>query len=75
VGFRYTVRHLAARFAVTGFVRNLPDGRVHLLVEGPLDEVNGLLDAIRAAFGISIHREELSDRPITGRFNGFEIRF
>ena len=34
VGFRYTVRSLAARFDVTGFVRNLPDGRVHLVVEG-----------------------------------------
>ncbi len=29
VGFRYTVRSLASRFEVTGFVRNLPDGRVH----------------------------------------------
>ena len=75
VGFRYTVRHLAARFAVTGFVRNLPDGRVHLVAEGPLDELNGLLDAIRAAFSLAIHREEQSDRPATGRFDGFEIRF
>ena len=34
VGFRYTVRSLASRMAVTGFVKNLPDGRVHLVVEG-----------------------------------------
>ena len=34
VGFRYTVRSLAVGFDVTGFVRNLPDGRVHLVVEG-----------------------------------------
>ena len=34
VGFRYTVRTLATRFAVTGFVRNLADGRVQLVVEG-----------------------------------------
>ena len=35
VGFRYTARCAAAGLDVTGFVRNLPDGRVHLVVEGP----------------------------------------
>ena len=34
VGFRYTVRMVASRFAVTGFVKNLPDGRVQLVAEG-----------------------------------------
>ena len=34
VGFRYTVRWVATRFAVTGFVKNLPDGRVQLVAEG-----------------------------------------
>ena len=32
VGFRYTTKKLAAEFDVTGWVRNLPDGRVELLV-------------------------------------------
>ena len=32
VGFRYTTKQLAAEFDVTGWVRNLPDGRVELLV-------------------------------------------
>src|SRR5688572_25537300 len=32
VGFRYTAKQLAAGFDVTGWVRNLPDGRVELLV-------------------------------------------
>ena len=34
VGFRYTARQLASRYDVTGFVRNLTDGRVELLVDG-----------------------------------------
>ena len=34
VGFRYTTRSVASRFAVTGYVRNLPDGRVELVAEG-----------------------------------------
>jgi acylphosphatase len=32
VGFRYATRRLAAGFEVSGWVRNLPDGRVELLV-------------------------------------------
>src|ERR1041384_8172490 len=32
VGFRFTVRHIAKGFDVTGWVRNLPDGRGELQV-------------------------------------------
>ena len=35
VGFRYTSRNIAINYDVTGFVRNLPDGRVELVAEGP----------------------------------------
>ena len=38
VGFRYTARTVAAGYAVQGFVRNLPDGGVQLVVEGAADE-------------------------------------
>ena len=75
VGFRYTVRHLAQRFAVAGYVRNLPDGRVYLVVEGSAEEIAGLLDAIRDAFGVAIHHAEETVNPATGRFASFDIRF
>jgi len=34
VGFRYTCQSLARGFDVAGYVRNLPCGRVELVVEG-----------------------------------------
>ena len=37
VGFRYTVRHIAKGFDITGSVRNLRDGRVELLATGEED--------------------------------------
>jgi len=46
VGFRYTVRHAAKGYDVIGWVRNLPDGRVELLVGGEPEEVNAFLEAI-----------------------------
>ena len=74
VGFRYAVRSLAARFDVTGFVRNLPDGRVHLVVEGHVREVDGLLDAIKAEMTTYIRDVQETTRPAAGRFPMFEIR-
>lgn len=75
VGFRYTVRHLAKGFDVTGSVRNLPDGRVELLAAGEEDEVRAFLEAILQSelrSHIRKHTEApLPDPPV---FRGFEIR-
>ncbi len=47
VGFRWTVKNLAREYDVSGTVRNLPDGRVELVLQGDPDEVTGILEAIR----------------------------
>ena len=46
VGFRWQVRQVSEDFAVTGFVRNLEDGTVELLVEGDSSEVRGMIGAV-----------------------------
>ena len=74
VGFRYTARMLADRFDVTGFVRNLPDGRVQLAVEGATAEVDKFLDAVKAEMGYYIEDVQELERPAVGRFHGFEVR-
>ena len=75
VGFRYTVRSLAARFDVTGFVRNLPDGRVHLVVEGAADEIDAISRApSRRKWGIILGTFRRRSGPAAGRFQSFEIR-
>jgi acylphosphatase len=65
---------LAARFDVTGFVRNLPDGRVHLVVEGAADEVGEFLGAVKAEMGRYIGQAQETVLPHSGRFGAFEIR-
>jgi acylphosphatase len=74
VGFRYSVRHLAEGFRVAGFVRNLPDGRVHLIAEGESDELQRFFDSIAAHMANHIRETTLDVRPATGEFAGFEIR-
>ena len=46
VGFRASVRHLACGYDVTGSVRNLADGRVELIAEGPRAELQDFLQSI-----------------------------
>lgn len=46
VGFRWTARHVAESFAIGGHVRNLPNGSVELVAEGPPDQVSAFLAAL-----------------------------
>lgn len=74
VGFRYTTFHLAAGFKVVGYVRNLPDGRVELIVEGAGEEICRFLDAVAAAMAGHIRRTEQHDEQATGEFSRFDVR-
>ena len=43
VGFRQTCRHIARSLDLTGWVRNLPDGRVKILAQGDENAVERLV--------------------------------
>jgi acylphosphatase len=47
VFFRDTCRRLAVQYGVAGWVRNLPDGRVEAVFEGPAEDVGHLVDWCR----------------------------
>ncbi len=61
-------------FVVTGMVRNLPDGRVELVVEGDRVELAAFQDAVReSGLGGFIRHEEAGWGQATGEFRGFAI--
>lgn len=74
VGFRYTAKSVAAGFEVCGIVRNLPDGRVELVVEGAREELEAFRAAIRDA-GLKpfIRDETVTWNTAQNEFRGFEI--
>src|ERR1700722_647327 len=74
VGFRYTAKNIAMRHNVTGYVRNLPDGRVELVMEGPDDELQSVVDAVKQRMCDFIKRAEATFVPATGEFPHFYIR-
>jgi len=76
VGFRYSVREVTCGFEVAGFVRNLADGRVELVVEGDEVEVQAFLAAIHdTQLDHYIRTEDVIWQPATSEFIGFEIRY
>ncbi|HZB21108.1 MAG TPA: acylphosphatase [Blastococcus sp.] len=46
VGYRWFVRGLATTRGLAGSARNLPDGRVEVVLEGPEDDVDAVLTAL-----------------------------
>lgn len=76
VGFRFSVREVTCGFEVTGFVRNLSDGRVELVAEGETVEVQAFLAAIHdTQLDNYIRTEDVNWQPAAGGFTGFEIRY
>jgi acylphosphatase len=76
VGFRWSVRHIAKGFDVTGSVRNLADGRVELQINGEEGEVREFLDAVAQSELHALIRKQIEnklEKPVTAR--GFEIRY
>jgi acylphosphatase len=74
VGFRYTARQLAGDYEVTGYVRNLADGRVQLVVEGSHAEIDRYMNALADQLPGYIRDVAADVRPATGEFAGFDVR-
>ncbi|MHC4819212.1 MAG: acylphosphatase, partial [Planctomycetota bacterium] len=51
VGFRWTTERVLADASVTGYVRNLADGRVELVIEGDPRHTEAAAARVRAALG------------------------
>jgi acylphosphatase len=75
VGFRYTVRSLARRHPVAGYVRNLPNGTVELVVQGTVAAIDALLADVQGHFPRNISHCERTQPADPESYDGFEIRF
>lgn len=74
VGFRYTTVQVARSHPVSGYVRNLPDGRVECVMEGTPEALSALLLAVENEMRGCIRGVARQESPATGEFTGFSIR-
>jgi acylphosphatase len=76
VGFRYTTKRIAAEFEVSGWVRNLSDGRVELLVMAQeADELDAFLTELQENSELANHIRDTETHsvPPPAGVTGFSI--
>jgi len=76
VFFRSEAQDEALRHSLTGWVQNLPDGRVEAIFEGEKEEVERLIEFCRRGPpGARVTKVEVAWENYTGEFRGFRIRY
>ena len=75
VGFRYSTKRIASGFDVTGWIKNLPDGRVELLAQAlEADELEAFLEDIQqSSLGSHIKQCEVKAIAAQPNLRGFSI--
>ena len=75
VGFRFTTEDIASRFEISGFVRNLYDGRVEVVAEGKEEILKSFLEKIEEVMARYILDREIRWDECRDEFDRFGIRF
>ena len=74
VGFRYFTQDVARREGATGWVRNLPDGRVEAHVEGDADAVTRVERALRTGpRGARVNTMTVDIEDVSGAYDTFSV--
>ena len=73
VGFRWNALHIARRYSVSGWVRNLYDGTVEMEAEGTERDISDLVEAMENHSWGSVERIESERVPVHGDYS-FEVR-
>lgn len=75
VGFRYHASYAAQRYGVTGWVKNLNDGRVELEVQGTEETIDLMFASIEAQRFVEIRDREVRSLPTDPHEYEFKIRY
>jgi len=76
VFFRYETKRMALRRGVSGWVRNLPDGRVEAVFEGEKSDVEEIVRFChRGPPGAIVRNVKVIWEQPTGDLQGFQIRY
>ena len=73
VGFRFMAHRIAMRYELSGYVRNVPGGKVEVLVQGDTKDIDNFVRDLQEAFAVcDIGIENI---PIDAEYDGFNIAF
>ena len=75
VGFRFTVQRYAVGLGLKGWVKNLPNGSVGVLIEGPKQGIEELCRNIEDDFEGYIQNRDIQFIPVEEQFENFRITY
>jgi acylphosphatase len=74
VAFRYYAEKWALSLGLTGWVKNLYDGRVEILAEGDRENIEQFLERVKTGPRMAhVDGADVEWQRYTGEFSGFEI--
>ena len=74
VGFRYTAMYLARALYLTGWVENLPDGRVAMEAQGGVSQLRQLILKLKSQPHIHIEHMDIESIDPHPFDRGFRVR-
>lgn len=75
VGFRFAALRIADRYALGGWVRNLPDGAVEMLAQGDSRDIDQCLRNIEESFRGYITETRIDDAAPDPEYADFKITY
>ena len=76
VFFRQSTKVMAIKNNVKGWVRNLDDGRVEIIGEGEIQDIENLTRWCKTGSANSrVDEFELSEENVTDEFENFQVRY
>ena len=75
VGFRFEAQALAQKQNIPGYVKNMPDGSVELVVQSSLEQAHDLIEQLKAVFARYILNYTIDELNTQEIFTDFKIKF
>jgi acylphosphatase len=76
VGFRYSTIMQARRYKLAGYARNMPDGTVEVIAEGPKTDLDHLLSWLQRGPGSAVVEHVIHRfMPYSGSYVDFGIEY
>lgn len=76
VFFRHNTKKQAIRLGLKGYTKNMPDGTVEIVVEGPEDKLNQLINFCENSPGASdVSKVDVKFEKAKGEFKDFVVKY
>ena len=75
VGLRYTALYMCRDLGLTGWVKNLPDGRVELEIQGDVSSLRRFYVELKSQLQIHISHTDIVEIPVQPEERAFRLSF